>query len=209
MEENSTTSNNDEVKIDSNLKEIMKKATSSPALNEAEKKRLIEEINNNFNFDKLIQDLKSQYSLNMDKYVIFTNGKEQLYYENGEFFIISTIDSKKKRKKIKREEARNLYNEFYIMTVLNPLLKQKQEKGKITKEQVKEVVVDNKENKKDLKKEPKSKVRQEIKKQVKEEIPEEKDIQEIKELEDRLNKLKEKEKALNQKRKDQDQKERI
>ena len=42
MEENSTTSNNDEVKIDSNLKEIMKKATSSPELNEAEKKRLIE-----------------------------------------------------------------------------------------------------------------------------------------------------------------------
>ena len=40
MEGNSTTSNNDEVKIDSNLKETMKKATSSPALNEAEKKRL-------------------------------------------------------------------------------------------------------------------------------------------------------------------------
>ena len=138
----------------------------------------------------------------MDKYVIFTNGKEQLYYENGEFFIISAIDSKKAKRKIKREEARNLYNEFYIMTVLNPLLKQKQEKGTLTKSQVKEVIIDKEKVKKE--KDKKEEIAQEVKKQVKEE----KDVKELNELKDRLNELKEKEKSLKEKRKVKEQKER-
>lgn len=202
MEENKETSTKEEVTIDNNLKEIMKKANASPKLSDAEKKILIEEINKNFNFDKLIQDLMLEYRLDMDKYVIFTNGKEQLYYENGEFFIISTIDSKKARKKIKREEARNLYNEFYIMTVLNPLLKQKQEKGKITKSQVREVIID----KKEVKVEPTPKVK--VSKEVHEQVKEEKDVQELNELKDRLKELKEKEKSLKEKRKVREQKER-
>lgn len=206
MEENSKVSaENKEVQIDSNLKEIMKKESLLSNLSETEKKKLIEEINNNFNFDKLLQDLMNEYNLKMDKYVVFTNGKEQLYYENGEFFIISTIDSKKAKRKVKREEARNLYNEFYIMTVLNPLLKQKQENGKITSSQVKSVIIEKEDVKKDIEK--KEEITEEVKKQVKQ-VKEDKEVKELNQLRDRLNELKEKEKTLKAKRKVKEQKER-
>lgn len=196
MEENITNGNEEkENKLDGNTKDIIKKANAEKKLSDLEKKILIDQINNDFDFNSKIQILKEQYDLKMDKYVIFTNGKEQLYYENGEFFVISTIDSKAERKKIKRNEARDMYNEFYLVTVLNPLLKQKNTSENISKLNTKE----KNEEKKDLdiKNENKPLV-EKIKAKVK-------DIDQVipndeEKVKERLNKLKKKEKDIKKKR---------
>ena len=113
------------VKIDENMKDIIKKANSS-ALSEAEIKKLIEENKDRFDFDKIIKSI----NLKMDKYVVFTDGKEQLVYEDGEFFVVSVTDASHPRKKIKRKEARDMYLEYFIKYQINPFLRQKELSGK-------------------------------------------------------------------------------
>ena len=58
--------------------------------------------------------------------VIFTDGENQLVFENGEFFLVSSTDSLKTKIKKKREDARNMYIEYFIKYQLNPILKQKE-----------------------------------------------------------------------------------
>ena len=60
-----------------------------------------------------------------DKYVIFTDGEEQLYYENGEFFSISSTDSTKRKKKKTKKEATDMYLDYFIKYQLNPILDQR------------------------------------------------------------------------------------
>ena len=57
--------------------------------------------------------------------VIFTDGEEQLIVEDGEFFLVSSTDSLKTKKKKKREEARNMYIEYFIRYQLNPIINQR------------------------------------------------------------------------------------
>ena len=109
MEENKVQDVNEikeENKIDSNASEIIKKAGQERKLSDAEKKMLIQKINEDFDFRKMINDISMSHDLRMDKFVIFTNGKEQLYYEDGEFFLISTTDSKKAKKKNKKRRSK-------------------------------------------------------------------------------------------------------
>lgn len=227
MEENKVQDVNEikeENKIDSNASEIIKKAGQERKLSDAEKKMLIQKINEDFDFRKMINDISMSHDLKMDKFVIFTNGKEQLYYEDGEFFLISTTDSKKAKKKIKREEARNLYNEYYMITVLNPLLKQKA-KGVRLSEQVEKVVIANDENtssssdandnnvkdkEKEIKKVRRENIISEVKNQVNEINYEEvkEDKKELDEIEKKLEELKKKEQEIKAKRKENEAKER-
>ena len=47
-------------------------------------------------------------------------------YAKREFFLVSSTDSQKSRKKKKREEARNMYIEYFIKYQLNPIIKQRE-----------------------------------------------------------------------------------
>lgn len=189
---------NEKEKFDDNAKDIIKKASKDFKLTDTEIKRLLEEFKNNFDFNKLLDELKKRYPLDNDKYVIFTNGNEQLYYENGEFFIISAVDSKDKKTKIKRKEALDLYNEYYIMNVLNPLLKQKQVNCNV-------VVTDAKQEIEAEAGTIENEVKQEEQSVKGKKLNNEKDQIESEainsEVKERLEKLKEKEKELKQKRK--------
>ena len=47
-------------------------------------------------------------------YVIFTDGEEQLVYENGEFYVVSTTSSLRKKKKKTKKEATDMYLDYFI-----------------------------------------------------------------------------------------------
>lgn len=108
--------------LDSNLKEIIIKADKQEKLSKEEIEALKKEALESVNFVDKIDEI----DLKFDKYVVFTDGNDQLIYENGEFFVVSTTDSKKKKEKKKKEEAKNMYLEYFIRYVLNPIIKQKQ-----------------------------------------------------------------------------------
>lgn len=195
--------------LDSNAKDIMKKASKELKLSDAEIKKLLDEINENFDFNKMLEELKKKYPLQSNKYVIFTDGKEQLYYENGEFFLISSVDSTKQKRKIKRKEALDLYNEYYITNILNPLIKQKNKvepKKEVVKKEVpnKEAIVH--EEKVEEKVKPEKEKAEKQKKQEKEvektndEAVKKVNEQSVESIESRLEELKAKEKRLKQER---------
>lgn len=102
------------------LEEIFKKevAKNKKELTKEEIKKLTEEARESIDFLKKIDEIE----LPKDKYVIFTDGEEQLFYENGEFYIISTTDSTKTKKKKTKKEATDLYLNFFIKYQLNPIL---------------------------------------------------------------------------------------
>lgn len=112
---------NENILIDSNLKEILKKVEKSKKLSKEEIEKLKKEAIDSVNFVEKIDEI----NLDFDKYVIFTDGKEQLIYENGEFFVVSSIDATVKKEKKKKEEAKNMYLEYFIRYVLNPIIKQR------------------------------------------------------------------------------------
>ena len=147
------------IKMDNNMKDIIKKANANN-LSEAEIKKLLDENKGRFDFDKIIASI----NLKMDKYVVFTDGKEQLVYEDGEFFVVSVTDASKQRRKIKRKEARDMYLEYFIKYQINPFLRKKElngkafhvirrnkdEKEKVQKEQ--DIVIDKSSTEDDIKK---------------------------------------------------------
>lgn len=110
---------NKNAEIDYNVKEIIDNLDKSKILTAEDKKR-IEEA---FNFDNAIENIDIG---NNDNRVIFTDGEDQLVYEDGEFFLVSSTDSLKTKIKKKRQEARNMYIEYFIKYQLNPILKQKE-----------------------------------------------------------------------------------
>ena len=112
-------SDNKNVPIDYNVKEIIDNLDKKKILTPEDKKRIEESLN----FEGAIE--KIDISDNSNR-VIFTDGEEQLVFEDGEFFMVSSIDSQKSRKKVKREEARNMYIEYFIKYQLNPIIKQRE-----------------------------------------------------------------------------------
>lgn len=106
----------DEQKIDQNLKEIITKASKSRELTKDEIKALEKEASS-LNFLSKIAEIE----IPKDKYVVFTDGNEQLVYDNGEFFLENTLDSTKEKTKKKRAEAREMYIEYFIKYTLNKL----------------------------------------------------------------------------------------
>lgn len=107
--------------IDSNLKEILKKVEKEKELSKEEIEKLKKEAQESINFVEKIDEI----NLDFNKYVIFTDGKEQLIYEDGEFYVVSSTDATIKKEKKKKEEAKNMYLEYFIRYVLNPIIKQK------------------------------------------------------------------------------------
>lgn len=134
---------NKNVDIDYNVKEIIDNLNKSIVLT-AEDKRRIEE---SLDFDKAIESVDISDNNNR---VIYTDGEEQLIVEDGEFFLVSSTDSLKTKKKKKREEARNMYIEYFIRYQLNPIIKQKR-LDEITKSISKELPNRNKEREKEIK----------------------------------------------------------
>ncbi len=169
MEEN----NNEEKVIAPNLKEILDKVSKIKELSPSEIAKLKEKVKESTDFKHLIESVE----IPKDNYVIFTDGEEQLVYENGEFFLVSTVDSTKTKKKKKRLEAKDMYIEYFIRYTLNKIqgkeyiniertepVQEKQEEIKskedpsselkIEKSKIKEVKIDKKT--KDINKEQKS-----------------------------------------------------
>ena len=103
-------SDNKNVPIDYNVKEIIDNLDKKKILTPEDKKRIEESLN----FKAAIE--KIDISDNSNR-VIFTD---------GEFFLVSSTDSQKSRKKKKREEARNMYIEYFIKYQLNPIIKQRE-----------------------------------------------------------------------------------
>lgn len=145
---------NKNVDIDYNVKEIIDNLNKSVVLTPEDKRRIEESLD----FDKAIESVDISDNNNR---VIFTDGEEQLIVEDGEFFLVSSTDSLKTRKKKKREEARNMYIEYFIRYQLNPIIKQRR-LDEITKSISKELPNKNKEKEvkeKDVKKELEKKVK--------------------------------------------------
>ena len=145
---------NKNVDIDYNVKEILDHLNKSVVLT-AEDKRRIEE---SLDFDKAIESVDISDNNNR---VIFTDGEEQLIVEDGEFFLVSSTDSMKTKIKKKREDARNMYIEYFIRFQLNPIIKQRR-LDEITKSISKELPNIQKEREskeKDVKKELENKVK--------------------------------------------------
>ena len=153
-------------------KEVLK-SLDKEKLTKDEIKKLTEEAKESIDFLQKIDEIE----LPKDKYVIFTDGEEQLYYENGEFYVISTTDGRKMKKKKTKKEATDMYLDYFIKYQLNPILdqknilKEKREKLK-EKEVVKEKATKTKATptKKTVAKETKAKVVKE--KEIKEKEPE-------------------------------------
>ena len=110
---------NKKVEIDYNVKEIIDNLDKSKILTPEDKKRIEESLD----FDSAVENIDIS---NNDNRVIFTDGENQLVFENGEFFLVSSTDSLKTKRKKKREDARNMYIEYFIKYQLNPILKQKE-----------------------------------------------------------------------------------
>ncbi len=159
-----------------NLEEIFKKEVlkNKKELSKEEIKKLTEEARESIDFLKKIDEIE----LPKDKYVIFTDGDEQLFYENGEFYVISSTDSTKVRKKKTKKEATDMYLNFFIKYQLNPILdlrkqqenkvKQKQKESKQKVDMAKKTLgIDKKEQ---LTKEPKAKEKESQKKIEKDDI---------------------------------------
>ena len=125
MENNEVnTENNEDIKknqIEENLKEILNNIKKQSKISDEELKKLEDEAKKSLDFLRLIDKIE----IPKDKYVVFTDGQEQLYYENGEFFIISTTDSTKEKRKKKKKEASELYVEYFIKYILNKIDKTK------------------------------------------------------------------------------------
>ena len=71
-------------------------------------------------------------------YVIFTDGEEQLIYENGEFYVVSTTSSLRKKVKKTKKEATDMYLDYFIKYQLNPLLDARNLSDEKIKEQQRE-----------------------------------------------------------------------
>lgn len=133
-------------------KEILK----NKDLTKEEIEKLRQDANANINFMQKIDEIK----LPTDPYVIFTDGDVQLLYEKGEFYEISSVDSKKERKKKTKKEATDMYLNYFIRYELNPILDQKG----IEKEKVKEnkVKVEEKDEKDKVKEKSKQIVKDDL-----------------------------------------------
>lgn len=149
-----------EQKLDKEFLEIIQKASVEETLSDEELKKIKEEAKQSIEFLKLIDKI----NFPSDKYVVYNDGDEQLIYENGEFFIQSATDSSKPKVKKKRLEAKDMYIEYFIKYIINPIIERKkliQMKNELSpKNELKKDISKNEQKDKDIaKKQEKIKVR--------------------------------------------------
>ena len=114
-------------------KEVLK--SMDEKLSAKQKEALREEASVTVDFLNKIDEIE----LPKDNYIVFTDGKEQLLYENGDFYVVSTTDSLKKKKKKTKKEATDMYLDFFIKYQLNPILDSKnmsKDKSEPSKEKI-------------------------------------------------------------------------
>ena len=112
-------------------KEVLK--SMDDKLSKKKKKELMEEANVSLKFlDKI-----NEVELPKDNYVIFTDGKEQLIYENGEFYVVSSTSTLKQKKKKTKKEATDMYLDYFIKYQLNPILDSRKAKQRTIEEKAK------------------------------------------------------------------------
>ncbi len=114
-------------------KEVLK--SMDEKLSAKQKEALKEEASVTVDFLNKIDEIE----LPKDNYIVFTDGKEQLLYENGDFYVVSTTDSLKKKKKKTKKEATDMYLDFFIKYQLNPILDSKnmsKDKSEQSKEKI-------------------------------------------------------------------------
>lgn len=126
MSDESNVKNKDiESKQDPTIADLIAKASKeNKQLSKEEVEKLLKESNESIEF---LEKLKS-INMGDDSYrIIFTDGNEQLLYDNGEFFLIDTTNSNGQRKKISKKDARDIYMEYFIRYILNPIIKKQEE----------------------------------------------------------------------------------
>lgn len=118
-------SENSEERVNNSFDEILGKnivdkllENMGKDLTEKQIRDLKREAEGSIDFIKAIENVK----IPTENYVVFTDGDEQVLYENGEFFIISTTDTPLRRKKISKKEATERYLQFFITYELNRLI---------------------------------------------------------------------------------------
>ena len=114
-------------------KEVLK--SMDEKLSAKQKEALREEASVTVDFLNKIDEIE----LPKGNYIVFTDGKEQLLYENGDFYVVSTTDSLKKKKKKTKKEATDMYLDFFIKYQLNPILDSKnmsKDKSEPSKEKI-------------------------------------------------------------------------
>ena len=107
--------------LDKEFVEMVNKAENAKELTKEEIEKLLKEAKGNLEFLKLIDNIK----IPEERYVVYTDGDLQLLYENGEFFLVSTTDSKAEKKKIKRKQAIDSYLEYFIKYQINPIIEKR------------------------------------------------------------------------------------
>lgn len=161
MENNDKVQNNDiqndKVKIDRELADVIKLALkSSKNTKNVDQKILKEEILEHQDFLRKLNEI----NIMIEDRVIYTDGDEQLLYVYGEFYIIDTVTGSKK-KKISKKEARDLYIEYFITYILNPMIEKK------NVQKIKEdILKEDKSPKKAEKEKEKPKAKSEVKKKI-------------------------------------------
>ena len=118
-------SENSEERVNNSFDEILGKnivdkllENMGKDLTEKQIRDLKREAEGSIDFIKAIDNVK----IPTENYVVFTDGDEQVLYENGDFFIISTTDTPLRRKKISKKEATERYLQFFITYELNRLI---------------------------------------------------------------------------------------
>lgn len=151
------------IKDENYLEDTIKKEVEKNGganLSKKEKEALMQEAKVTVDFLTKVDEVE----LPKDNYVIFTDGNEQLYYENGEFYIISTTNGLKKKVKKTKKEATDMYLDYFIKYQLNPILDARGESTKVERNVPKKQLED-----KSIEVEAKEEVKQEIVPEIEEE----------------------------------------
>lgn len=158
--------------MDEVIKNVVKDIKNKKEISGEQLETAMKTANENLEFLNVLEEIKLECP---NDRVIYVDGNEELVYDNGEFFLCDTINSKKPRKKIKRKEATEKYIEYFIRFQLNPIIEQKK-----INNLTKTVMVNEKVNEVQEIKVP---VKELEKKEPEKKEPEKKELEKIKELE--------------------------
>ena len=109
-----------------NLEEIRKvverQLKKEKQLSADELNKLMADAMENVDFLKVLDEINVTSN---GKRVIFVDGKACLVYDSGVFYIEDSMDTKKGKKKLTKNQATELYVEYFFRYILNPALEQK------------------------------------------------------------------------------------
>lgn len=110
---------------DKEILEMLEKSNKASTTSKKEVEKLLNKALESTNYQAELDKI----SVSCNNKVIYTDGNIQLMFENGEFFEVSSTDATKEKKKKTRKEATDMYVEYFINHVLNPLIERKKEMG--------------------------------------------------------------------------------